>query len=116
DDSIRLIRQAMRLNPHHPFFYLWTLGHAYYLAGRSAEAVSTLEEVLRQNPNFLPAHAYLAVLFSEMGRAKQAEEAWDRARRLSPRARLETTGQRLPYRRPADLDRFLTAAHASGLR
>ena len=30
EDSLRFIRQAMRLNPHYPFFYLWTLGHALY--------------------------------------------------------------------------------------
>jgi cytochrome c-type biogenesis protein CcmH/NrfG len=71
--------------------------------------VEALNRVLQQNPNFLPAHAYLAVAFTEMGQARRAEEAWAQAQRLSPDASPASLRQRLPYRRPADLDRFLTA-------
>jgi adenylate cyclase len=113
DDSIKHIRHAMRLNPHYPFYYLWTLGHAYYVARRNRDAVDTLRRALQQNPSFVPAHAYLAAAFTEMGQAKQAQEAWDQARRLSPGASplnvMQRVRQRLPYRRPADLERFLTA-------
>jgi adenylate cyclase len=115
EDSVRFIRQAMRLNPHYPFFYLWTFGHASYMMRRTADAVDALNKVVQQNPNFLPAHAYLAVLFSEMGREKEAREAWDTARRLAPGASLSNIRQRLPYQRPADLDRFLSAIRKAGL-
>ena len=40
EESIKFIRQAMRLNPHYPFFYLWTLGHASYLARRTDDALA----------------------------------------------------------------------------
>ena len=111
DESIRLIRDAMRLNPHYPFFYLWTLGHAYYLTERRQEALDAFGKVLQQNPNFVPAHAYRAVLLSELGRTKEAREAWDQASRISPGASMPNLRERLPYKRAADLDRFLTAAH-----
>jgi adenylate cyclase len=71
DESLRIIRQAMRLNPHYPFFYLWTLGHAYYLTGRTQDAVDAFRKIVQQNPNFVPAHAYLAVLFTEMAGTKK---------------------------------------------
>jgi adenylate cyclase len=112
EDSITFIRQAMRLNPHYPYFYLWTLGHASYLLGRNADAADALNTVVRENPNFFPAHAYLAVLYTEMGREKEARESWDEARRLSPGT--STLAQRVPYRRPADLDRLLSAARKAG--
>jgi adenylate cyclase len=115
EDSIRVIRQAMRLNPHYPFFYLWTLGHASYMSRRNGDAMDAFKKITQQNPNFLPAHAYLAVLFAEMGREKAAREAWDKARQLSPGVSLASLSQRLPYRRPADLDRLLTAANQAGL-
>jgi adenylate cyclase len=115
EDSIKFIRQAMRLNPHYPFFYLWTLGHASYLLRRNADAADAFDRVIKQNPNFFPAHAYLAVLLAEMGREKEAREAWDKVRRLSPGVSLSGIAQRLPYRRPADLDRVLTAAAKGGL-
>lgn len=115
EESIRLIHQAMRLNPHYPFFYLWTLGHAYYLMDRRQEALDTFAKLLQQNPNFVAAHAYRAVLFSELGRVKDAREAWDQAGHLSPRASMPTLREHLPYKRPADLDRFVTAARRAGL-
>jgi tetratricopeptide (TPR) repeat protein len=80
------------------------------VARRNRDAVDALTKVVQRNPDFVPAHAYLGVLFTEMGRAKEAEAAWNRARRLSPDASLANLRQRLPYRRRADLDRFLTAA------
>jgi hypothetical protein len=55
------------------------------------------------------------VLLAEMGREKEAREAWDKVRRLSPGVSLSGIAQRLPYRRPADLDRVLTAAAKAGL-
>jgi tetratricopeptide (TPR) repeat protein len=116
EESLRFIRQAMRLNPRYPFYYLWTLGHASFLTGRTQDAMDAFRKIVEQNPNFLPAHAYLAVLYSEMGRQEEARAAWAVASRLSPGASLAIIRERLPYRRPADLDRFLTAVHQSGLK
>jgi adenylate cyclase len=115
EQSLKAIEQAMRLNPHYPFFYLWTLGHAYYLAKRPAEAVDTFKRLLAQNPNFVAAHAYLGVLYTEMGRDTDARAAWEQAHRLGSGASLASIGQRVPYQRPADLDRLLTAARKAGL-
>jgi adenylate cyclase len=115
EDSIKSIRQAMRLNPHYPFFYLWTLGHAYYMTRRNGDAIDAFKKIVQENPNFLPAHAYLAVIFTEMGREKDAREAWDKARALNPGATHANLRQRLPYRRAADVERVLAAAHKAGL-
>jgi adenylate cyclase len=111
EESVRLIRHAMRLNPRYPFFYLWTLGHAYYLLERRQEALDAFGKIVQLNPNFVPAHAYRAVLLSELGRMKEAREAWDKASHLSPGAAVPALRERLPYKRAADLDRFLNATH-----
>ena len=115
DESVRLIRQAMRLNPHYPVFYLWTLGHAFYLTERRGEALEAFSAIARQNPNFVPAHAYRAVVLSELGRAKEARAAWARAGEISPGASTPNLRDRLPYKRASDLDRFLTATHRVGM-
>lgn len=111
DESIRVIRQAMRLNPHYPFFYLWTLGHAYFLTERRQEALAAFAKIVQQNPNFVPAYAYRAIALSELGRTKEAREAWEEANRISPGASLSNIRERLPYKRSADLDRVLAGAH-----
>ena len=72
------MRQAMRLNPRYPFSYLWTLAHSDYLTGRTPDAISAFRQVVEQNPNFVAAHAYLAVAYSEMGRPADARLEWRR--------------------------------------
>jgi len=116
EESITMIQRAMRLNPHYPFFYLWTLGHGYYLADRKQEALATLDKVAAANPNFIGAQAYRAVLYGELGREREARAAWDRTRELIPTASLATLRERLPYRRQSDLDRLIGAAARAGLR
>ena len=116
EESIRMIRQAMRLNPHYPFYYLWTLGHGYYLTGRRQEALDAFAKLVEENPNFFPAYAYRAVLFGELGRVNEAREAWETANHLNPDVSIQSLRERVPYKRPADLDRLLTAAHRAGMQ
>ena len=59
------------------------------------------------NPNYLPAHAYLAIIYNELGREEEARAEEAECRRLSPHASLELLGQRLPYKDPAVLERVL---------
>ncbi len=116
EESLATIRRAMRLNPRYRFFYLWTLGHGYYLTERRQEALDAFAKLLEANPNFVPAYAYRAVLFSELGRIKEAREAWGTASHLSPGASIASLRERIPYKRPADLDRLLSAAHRAGMQ
>jgi adenylate cyclase len=115
EESLAMIRRAMRLNPRYRFFYLWTLGHGYYLTERRQEALDAFAKLLQANPNFVPAYAYRAVLFSELGRIKEAREAWGKASELSPGVSMASLRERIPYKRPADLDRLLSAAHRAGM-
>jgi tetratricopeptide (TPR) repeat protein len=105
----------MRLDPHYPFFYLWTLGHAFYLAERRQEALDIFAKIIEYNPNFVPAQAYRAVVLSELGRVQEGRAAWDKAGQISPGASLSVLRARLPYKRSGDLDRFLTEAHRVGM-
>jgi len=58
-----MIRQAMRLNPRYPFWYLHDLGWAYNLTGRYAEAVATSKEAINRSPTSVPAHFNLTVSY-----------------------------------------------------
>ncbi len=116
EEAIGFIKKAMRLNPQYPFFYLWTLGHAYYLTGRSPEAIDTLRKLLDRNSNFVPAHAFLAVLYGERGLEKEARAEGEKASRLSPRASLESLRQRVPYKDERALERFLAGMRKAGAK
>ena len=116
EETIPLVEKAMRLNPQYPLWYLWDLGHAHYLTGRYEEAMATLRRVLARNPDFMPAHAYLAVIHRELGLEEGARAAGAEFRRLSPELSLDALRQRLPYKDPTVLERILTAARKAGLK
>src|SRR5262245_11328779 len=60
EEALRLVEQAMRLNPRYPFFYGLQLGFAYNLTGRYAEAVAAMKDVLSRSPDHFGAHFNLA--------------------------------------------------------
>lgn len=60
EEALRMVEQAMRLNPRYPPLYLFGLGWAYNLTGRYVEATATLQEFLSRSPNNLPGHLLLA--------------------------------------------------------
>jgi adenylate cyclase len=116
EETVPLVEKAMRLNPQYPVWYLWDLGHAYYLTGRYEEAIATFKRVLTRSPDFMPAHAYLAVIHSESGREEDAPSEGAEIMRLSPQLSLDALRQRLPYKDPVVLERVLTAARKAGLK
>jgi TolB-like protein/class 3 adenylate cyclase/cytochrome c-type biogenesis protein CcmH/NrfG len=116
EETVPLVEKAMRLNPQYPVWYLWDLGHAYYLTGRYKEAIATFKRVLTRSPDFMPAHAYLAAIHSESGREEDAQSEGAEFLRLSPQLSLDVLRQRLPYKDPEVLERVLTAAHKAGLK
>jgi adenylate cyclase len=92
------------------------LGGAYYLAGRYEEALDALQKALPLNPNFLPTHETLAIVYSELGREEEARAEVAEVLRLSPNYSLEGLRQRLPYKDPAEGERYLAALRKAGLQ
>jgi tetratricopeptide (TPR) repeat protein len=117
EETIGLVQKAMRLNPKYPSWYLWSLGHAYFLTGRYEEAIETLKRVLDRNPYFLPAHFYLAASYSEIGREEEARaEVVEIERLKSPQDSLEARRQRFPYKDQAVLERLFDSLRKAGLK
>jgi tetratricopeptide (TPR) repeat protein len=115
EEAIGLIEKAMRLNPIHPVWYLWDLGHAYFLTGRYDEATEAFKRALNRNPGFWPAHAYLAATYVELGRKEEAQAEAAMMLRFAPNLSLEVWRQRLPYRDPSVLERVLEALRGAGV-
>jgi adenylate cyclase len=86
------------------------------MAGRCEEALAPLQEAIRLSPNFLPAHSVLAGCYAELGRQGEAEATAAEVLRLNPNFSLEVVRRNLPYKDPADLERFLAAQRKAGLK
>jgi tetratricopeptide (TPR) repeat protein len=63
EQAIHMAQRAMRLNPRYPVWYSFELGWAYRVTGQYAESVAALQEAIRQNPKYLPAHLQLAFTY-----------------------------------------------------
>jgi tetratricopeptide (TPR) repeat protein len=116
EEAIGVIEKAMRLNPHYPPLYVFILGHSYHLMGRYEEAIAAYKKALTRNPDFLPVHINLAVVYSGLGREKEARAEAAEILRISPNFSLEVYRQRLPYKDPAVLERFLDGLRKAGLK
>jgi tetratricopeptide (TPR) repeat protein len=75
EDALRMVEQAMRLNPRYPPFYLFELGWAYSSTGRHTEAVATLREFLSRSPSHPPGHHLLALNYVYQWASQQSADA-----------------------------------------
>jgi TolB-like protein len=115
EEAIEEVKKAMRLNPYYPTLYLFHLGNAYYLAGRHEEAIAALKRVLARTPDFLGAHAVLAVVYSELGRLEEAQAEAAEVLRINPSFSLEVWRQNLPHKE-AEVERMLAGLRKAGLK
>ena len=117
EKALEMAETAMRLDsPFYADLYASSLGTAYYLTGRHEEAIAALKRSAMHYPAYLWAYAYLAAVYSELGREEEARAAVSEMLRISPHYSLSMTRQRWPFKDPAQLERFLTALRKAGLK
>lgn len=116
EKAIRLVENALRLNPRNPLFSLTILGRAYSLTGRYEEAIATLKRAINANPNYLPPHINLTIIYSELGREEEAKAEAMVVLRISPDFSLEGMRQQLSFTDPARLERHIAALKKAGLK
>ena len=104
NEAIGLVKKAMRLNPIYPPIYLWHLGHAYYLTKRYEDAIVTLKRLLARNPDFLPAHIYLALAHGELGQREEAQAEAANFFNATRSMSWQDWRERLPYKDQAVLE------------
>ncbi len=116
DEGKQYIERAIRLNPYHPYYYLFYLGQSHYLKGENDKAIGLMKRVVTRAPYFLPVRRHLAVLYSEKGMIKQAKAETKEVLRIFPGASIEDERARCFYRwTPEVLKRFFTGLRKSGM-
>ena len=64
-----LVKKAMRLSPHYPALYLYSLGYAAYFARQYEEAIAAYKETGKEGAD---AHIYLGLSYAQLGRGEDA--------------------------------------------
>jgi adenylate cyclase len=115
NESIELAKKSIRLHPFAPAtFYHW-LGRAYFMTGQYDEAIATLKKILQKNPNYLPAHAFLAACYSSSDRHAEAAAEANEVRRINPKFNLESYAKTMLFKKKADKERYIAALRKAGL-
>ncbi len=94
---------------------MFALGHAYELLRRHEDAIAALKKWITRNPDVLPAHRILAVIYSELSRKEEAQAEVAEVLRISPRASLKGQRERMPFKDQAVLERYLEGLRKAGL-
>jgi TolB-like protein/predicted Zn-dependent protease len=115
DESVELAKKSLRLQPFPPASYYHWLGRAYFMTGRLDESITTFKKALHVNPNYLPAHAFLAACYSSSNRQAEAESAAKEVLRINPKFTLESYAKTLPYKNKVDIERYVAALRKAGL-
>jgi adenylate cyclase len=115
EEAIGWAEKAIRLNPYYPGWYLNFLGMAYFLTGRYEEALTVEKKALTLTPN-LDTHAGLAGVYITLGREEEARAEAAEILRMSPNFLVDAWGQMLPFKNPADSERYLAPLRKAGLK
>ena len=116
EKAIPVFKKALRLSPIPPNRALQNMGMAYRMAGRYEEAIETLGQLTRREPNQLLAHVSLTATYMEAGREDQAFAEAAEVLRIDPNFSAERFINILPYKDKTELDRYLMALQKAGLK
>ena len=112
EEGIELIGKAMRLNPHYPDWYDWSLGTAYYNVRRYDEAITALQRIHYHN---VETRSYLAASYAQVGRTEEARAEVAEVLALDPEFSIAAWAEKLPYKNQADLDHYIDGLRKAGL-
>jgi adenylate cyclase len=116
EEALEAVKQAMRLSPNYPPFYLFVLGNAHRLLGQYDEAIDAHERQAKLLPPQSPfAHANLAHIYMQAGREVDARAAAAEVLKRVPRFRLRRFKYSLHYQDPKENERILARMRKAGL-
>jgi predicted Zn-dependent protease len=118
EEAIELVKNAMRLSPYYPSWYLPVLGHAYRLTGQYEEAIALLESWrARANPRSALPHLFLAFTYEEAGRGEEAQISVAEVLKRKPKASIKgyLKANTFPYKDPAEIERVIDSLRKAGM-
>jgi tetratricopeptide (TPR) repeat protein len=115
DKGIALVKKAMQLNPHHHAWYFYILGVAYASKERYEDAIEILDRALIRNPDFLPTHLVLAILYGATGRKEECQSAVVKILRISPGFSLKLVREMIPLTDQTTVDNIIEILRIAGL-
>ena len=114
-EAVDSLKTAMQLDPQHPRVWLHFLAHAHFIGGDYGEAAALLKRRIRLQPETDISRVLLASCQGHLGLDDEARTEWAEVLRINPDYSVERKARILPYKNPADWDRFMEGLGKAGI-
>ena len=115
EEGLERIKQAIKLNPHHPYNYPFHLGQAYFVLGRYDEAIVAFKSGLASNPASERLRIWLAAALAQSGNIEDAQWEMEEVIMANPDFKIDRLKRVFPFSDPADLENFMEGLQKAGL-
>ena len=112
--AIPYIERAIRLDPAQQL-YKHFLGTAYFVAGNYETAAAVFKDRIAITPKTDLSRSFLASALGHLGRRDEARQIWRELKEINPRYSYVDHFGRLPFKNPADADKFTDGLRKAGL-
>jgi TolB-like protein/DNA-binding winged helix-turn-helix (wHTH) protein/cytochrome c-type biogenesis protein CcmH/NrfG len=115
EQGMKMIRQAMRLNPDYPARYISVLGQAYYYQDDFENAAAVFRDAVDKNFSLLTAHIMLTATLSQLGQQDEASWSAGQLRTISPGFTMSDAARIFPIENEEKLQAIFEQLRLAGL-
>jgi adenylate cyclase len=115
EEAINVLKNAMRLNPIPPGWYLSRLGDAYRLTGRYEKAVHEYKKAIQVQPNDMFSHLNLALCYVKLEQEADAHAEAAEVLRINPKFSAENYAKHIPLKDEASKNLLIEGMRKAGL-
>jgi len=116
DEAISRIKKALQLNPVRPLNYLNNLAYAYLFSKQYEKAISSWNEILERDTDYLYAYVGLTIAYWFTGSKDQARKAAQQVLRVNPKFSVDYTEERSTVKDKALKKQVHDALREAGLK
>jgi len=115
EDAINVLKNAIRLSPIPPNWYLENLGGAYRLTGQYKKAVHEYKKAIQLQPDDMFSHLNLALCYVKLGREEEANAEAAEVLRINPKFSAESYAKHIPLKGEASKKILIDGMRKAGL-
>ncbi len=115
EEALGQIEQAMRLNPHFPYWYYHVLGNSQFLLTRYEAAAENFQKATERNPNVPWPRRALISVYGHLGQIDDAEWEIEELAVLGYEITLDSARQTERFTLSAHMEQFLDGLRKAGV-
>ena len=114
--GLERIKEAMKINPHHPYNYHFHLGQAYFVLRQYEEATDAFQQGLASNPAAERLRVWLAATYAQSGDIDNANWEAEQVLSSNPDFSVARMEESFHFKDPSELKHFTDGLRLAGFK